>query len=107
MIGSVLEHTILSSTFYAGMHAPTSGRLLPLQSLVSSHISNPHHSTLSPKVGSDALAAFLSAHVDLEVLNLDISRTMDGESRLAIPHNSLPCLRSMLFLNADVISLGH
>src|ERR1700722_5938370 len=30
MIGPVLEHSILSSTFYAGMHTPTSGRLLPL-----------------------------------------------------------------------------
>ena len=46
-------------------------------------------------VGSDALAAFLSAHVNLEVLNLDISRAMGGESRLALPHNSLPCLREL------------
>lgn len=45
--------------------------------------------------GSDSTSAFLFAHLNLEVLHLDINTGAVGSSRLILPPNSLPRLREL------------
>jgi hypothetical protein len=51
----------------------------------------------SSAVGFDAAAAFLCAHINLEILHLDLGTNGSGSSRprLVLPPNSLPRLREL------------
>ena len=59
----------------------------------------------SPTHGLDAAATFLFAHINIEVLHLDIVDGGDGRSQLILPQDSLPRLRELRANNSITSSI--
>ena len=59
----------------------------------------------SPSHGLDAAATFLCAHLNIEVLHLDISDGGDARTQLVLPKDSLPRLRELRANNSIAASI--